>query len=180
MFHVHFNRGKKDLSALDIHPGKQLTVEDLDDELCRGTFTNQEIILSFNQAEFTLYHTTGDKVTGIACITMYGNMWEITHICVAAQERGLGSRIITKLKEIAGTYPPPLTLYGLGLYPGSVQLYLKNGFVENRFEIGKTRKGKRKVKRKRRTRNVRKFMFVVKKCSQVSRSLKAKCKKRKE
>ena len=163
MFYIHFKSGKKDLTALDIHPGEQLRVEDLDDELCRGTFTNEEIILSFNQAAFTLYHKTGDKVTGIACITLYGNMWEITHICVSAQERGLGSRIITKLKEIAGTYPPPLTLYGLGLYPASEQLYLRNGFVENRFEIGKTRKTKGKKGKKRKTkRQVRKFVFVVK------------------
>ena len=167
MFHVHFNRGKKDLSALDIHEGGRLRVEDLDDELCRGTFTNQEIILSFNQSEFTLYHTTGDKVTGVACITKYGNMLEITHICVSARERGLGSRIITKLKEIAGTYPPPITLYGLGLYPASEQLYLRNGFVDNRFEIGRTRKGKRKGKKKGKTKRdrkvIRKFVFVVKK-----------------
>lgn len=164
MFHIHFKNGRKDLTALDIHPGEQLRVEDLDDELCRGTFTNEEIILSFNQAAFTLYYKTGDKVAGIACITMYGNMWEITHICVSARERGLGSRIITKLKEIAGTYPPPLTLYGLGLYPASEQLYLRNGFVDNRFEIGRTRKGKRKGTRKRRTKHrIRKFYFVVSK-----------------
>jgi len=165
MFYVYFKSGTKDLSALDIHEGERLRVEDLDDELCRGTFTNREIILSFNQAEFVLYHKTEDKVTGIACISKYGNMWEITHICSAAQERGLGSRIITKLKEIAGTYPPPLTLYGLGLYPASEQLYLRNGFVDNRFEIGRTRKGKRKGKKKGKTNRkvIRKFVFVVKK-----------------
>ncbi len=161
MFYVHFNRGKRDLSALDIHPGESLRVEDLDGELCRGTFTNQEIILSFHQSAFTLYHKTGDTVTGIACITMYGNMWEITHICVAAREKGLGSRIIAKLKEIAGMYPPPLTLYGLGLYPGSEQLYLKNGFLDNRFEIGNSRR--RKTKRGKTRRRIRKFMFVVSK-----------------
>lgn len=176
MFHIRFKTGTKDLSALDIHPGEQLRVEDLDDELCRGTFTNEEIILSFNQAEFTLYYKTEDKVTGIACITKYGNMWEITHICVSAQAKGLGSRIITKLKEIAGTYPPPLTLYGLGLYPASEQLYLRNGFVDNRFEIGKTRK--RKGKRKTKTNQVRKFYFVV--SNVKSRNLKTKHKKRKE
>jgi hypothetical protein len=40
----------------------------------------------------------------------------------------------------------PIILYGLGLYPDSQKLYLRNGFVNNSFTISG---GKKNIKRRR-------------------------------
>lgn len=93
----------------------------------------------------------------------------ISFICVSARERGLGSRLIEKLKEIAGLYDPkPITLYGLAIYAASEQLYLRNGFINNQFQVagGKKRKSKRSKKSKKsrkfkKSKKPNKFVYII-------------------
>ena len=157
-YYIFFNKiAPKDFGHLDIQTSGRIDLDEMDDALCRGIFPNDEILRSVRQASFTLYHKL-DTITGIACITMYGNSWEITHVCGAERDKGVGSRLIAKLKDIAATYPS-VTLYGLALYEGSKALYLKNGFVDNQFHVGRLRK----ASRKRRTVKIRKLKTKRKK-----------------
>lgn len=177
-YHVYFNNDEysKDLSSLDIIPREDIILlDELDIGLCRGTFTNELIMQAVGESSFVLYYENDGVITGIACMTIYGPMWEISYICVSAREKGLGSRLIEKLKEIASLYDPkPITLYGLAIYPASEKLYLKNGFVDKKFEVaeGKKRRSKRfkkskkskKSKRSKRSKRSKKptiFVYII-------------------
>ena len=147
MYYIQFNTDPIDYTHLDIENTSPITIEDLDNNLCRKVFDNNLIMNAISECSFVLYYKD-EKIKGILCVTVYGNMWEISYICVSPVKKGLGSRLIDKLKNIASTYKSPIILYGLGLYEGSQKLYEKNGFIDNTFEV----RGKRTRRRLRRSR----------------------------
>lgn len=133
---------KIDLSDdLNINIKNTITKQEISDNLCRGRFDKQRILDAINECSFTLLIKNGEMI-GVACITIYntssyGYMWEISYICADPEFKGTGSMLIQKLKEIAKKYTHmlPITIYGLGVYPDSVSLYKRNGFIDNQFKI---------------------------------------------
>ena len=108
---------------------------------------------AIKESSFTLFIKTNENIIGVACITIYkhhrqGYMWEISYICSDINFKGVGSMLVDKIKTIGKTYKNmlPIILYGLGLYPDSQKLYLRNGFVNNSFTISG---GKKNIKRRR-------------------------------
>jgi hypothetical protein len=77
---------------------------------------------------FSLYYIENHILLGIACITIYDNMWEVSYICTA--KKGVGTLLLKKIKDITLEYELPITIYGLGVYVGSQFLYKKNKFIE--------------------------------------------------
>ena len=76
---------------------------------------------------FSLYYIENQILLGIACVTIYGDMWEVSYICTA--KKGVGTLLIKKIKDIAVEYELPITIYGLGFI--QVQnFYIKNKFIE--------------------------------------------------
>jgi hypothetical protein len=151
-YYVYFNNSDytKDFTDLNITVTKSnIKFEDLDDELCRGIFNNSQIFESTQEVSFILYFKKDMKIKGILCLTVYGQMWEVSYICVSVDEKGLGSSLLDKLKSMAKKYSRPITIYGLALYEGSQKLYIKNGFVNNQFIVGGKKMKTKKMKTKK-------------------------------
>ena len=107
---------------------------EIDEKTCRKSFydvaRNERSFIyeTAKECSFILYIKNAPKrhISAVACVTVYGNMWESTLICGA--NRGNGGMLLDKLKAIAGYYDLPITLYGMGTKRGSRQLYERNGF----------------------------------------------------
>jgi hypothetical protein len=137
MFYIYYNDEtyKKSLIKYKIHELREnLKKEDIPPNMCNDTKTSKKIFDNFQiydamtSSTFSLYYIENQILLGIACVTIYGDMWEVSYICTA--KKGVGTLLIKKIKDIAVEYELPITIYGLGVYLGSQFLYKKNKFIE--------------------------------------------------
>jgi len=132
MFYIFYNDDtyKHSLIKFKVFSLREnLKIEDIPDNMCndakssRQIFDKDQIYDAMNTSTFSLYYIENDILLGIMCISIYGDMWEVYYICAA--KKGVGTLMIKKLKDIATDYDLPITIYGLGVYPGSQFLYKK-------------------------------------------------------
>ena len=171
-YYVYVNRGfSVKFSELDIQSSNNINYEEIDEKIgkklakniCRGEFGNKNIVDAFKTCSFSLYFEeeakeedlpdTGNIIKGIICVTNYNNS---KYICVSEKRRGLGTELVTKLKQIAkknvNEDKPVIVIYGMGLTNASSNLYIKNGFKNNEFVVkndggNKTKKRTKKTKK---------------------------------
>jgi hypothetical protein len=140
MYEVLFNDKsyERDFSQYGIMTReKQIEISDVDKNLCsvikdgsiKQIFDLNSVIDSINETTFSLLISKKSKIKAVISITVYGAMWEMTYVCGTANEKGLGSKLLTKLIKITELYEKPITIYGVGIPAGARKVYLSKGFT---------------------------------------------------
>jgi len=139
----------------------KIKVEDLEEEICRNMFTEQNLFFydAIQESSFIIYKKINEKITGGLCVKIFQISeiiyWEISLICVVKSEKGTGDLLLKKLINIAKQYIPPffdnkLILYGIDTTPESTKLFERNGFdgnqliIEHSFKRASVMKSKKK------------------------------------